>query len=253
LGSIVFCATISIHEKFGTKLTSVSNIEKTTPEFAQQFADMVRSRHSIRAFLPDRIDQHLLDEVFSVAGTAPSNCNTQPWLVHVLSGASRDTMSAALLKTIGEGEHVLDFPYDGKYDGVYRQRQVEIGKMLYQALDVKREDTEGKRQAFLRNLVFFDAPHVVFLFMPDWGGIREALDVGIYAQNLMLAMLSHGIASCPQTILGYNAEVVRAQLNIKAEQKLLFGISFGYEDKSRPENQICPARAEVSESVRFYD
>jgi nitroreductase len=234
-------------------LTSVTNIEKTAPEFAQQFADMVRSRRSIRAFLPDRIDRHLLDELFSVAGTAPSNCNTQPWLVHVLSGASRDAMSAALLKTIGEGEHVLDFPYDAKYDGVYRRRQVEVGKMLYRALGVTREDTEGKRQAFLRNLEFFDAPHVVFLFMPDWGGIREALDVGIYAQNLMLAMLSHGIASCPQTILGYNAEVVRAQLNIEPEQKLLFGISFGYEDKSCPENQIRPTRATVAESVRFYD
>jgi hypothetical protein len=234
-------------------LTPLSNTEEKTSELAQEFADMVRSRRSIRAFLPDRIEPGLLDEIFSVAATAPSNCNTQPWLVHVLSGASRDAMSEALLKTIGEGEFALDFPYDAKYDGVYRRRQVEVGKLLYQALGVTREDTEGKRQAFLRNLVFFDAPHVVFLFMPDWGGMREALDVGIYAQNLMLAMQFNGIASCPQTILGYNAEVVRVQLNIEPEQKLLFGISFGYEDKSCPENQICPTRATVAESVRFYD
>jgi len=234
-------------------LTSVSKTEKTATGFAQEFADMLRSRRSIRAFLPNRVKQAVLDEIFSMAGTAPSNCNTQPWLAHVLSGASRDAMSEALLKTIGEGEFVLDFPYDAKYEGVYRQRQVEVGKMLYQALDVSREDTEGKRQAFLRNLLFFDAPHVVFLFMPDWGGIREAVDVGIYAQNLMLAMQSHGIASCPQTILGYNAEVVRAHLNIDQDQKLLFGISFGYEDTSRPENQICPTRAHLPDSVRFYD
>jgi hypothetical protein len=34
--------------------------------------------------------------------------------------------------------------------------------------------------------------------------------------------------------------------------KLLFGISFGYEDKSLPENQILPDRAELQESVHFY-
>lgn len=234
-------------------LSSMSETQQTTLGLAREFTDMVRSRHSVRAFLPDRIGPDLLEEIFSVAGTAPSNCNTQPWLAHVLSGASRDAMSEALLQTIGAGQHVLDFPYEGKYDGVYRQRQVEIGKMLYQALGVTREDTKGKRDTFLRNLVFFDAPHVVFLFMPDWCGLREAIDVGMYAQNLMLALRAHGIASCPQTILGYNAEVVREQLNIEQNQKLLFGISFGYEDKSYPENQIRPTRSAVSEIVRFYD
>ena len=234
-------------------LTSMSETEETTLDLAHEFGDLVRSRRSIRAFLPDRIEPDLLNEIFSVASYAPSNCNTQPWLVHVLSGVSRNSMSEALLKTIGQGEHALDFPYEGKYDGVYRQRQVEVGKMLYQALGVTREDSEGKRQAFLRNLVFFDAPHVVFLFMPHWCGIREAIDVGMYAQNLMLTMQSHGISSCPQTILGYNASVVRQQLSIEESQKLLFGISFGYEDKSYLENQICPTRATMSETVSFYD
>jgi nitroreductase len=231
----------------------MSETDETSFDLAREFANLVRSRRSIRAFLPDRIEPDLLNEIFSVANYAPSNCNTQPWLVHVLSGVSRDSMSEALLKTIGEGEHVLDFPYEAKYDGVYRQRQVEVGKMLYQALGVTREDSAGKRQAFLRNLVFFDAPHVVFLFMPDWCGLREAIDVGMYAQNLMLTMRSHGISSCPQTILGYNARVVRQQLHIEEKQKLLFGISFGYEDESFPENQICPTRGAVSDTVRFYD
>lgn len=125
--------------------------------------------------------------------------------------------------------------------------------MLYKALGVTREDKEGKRQAFLRNLEFFDAPHVVFIFMPDWADMREAVDVGIYAQNLMLTMQAHGVASCPQTILGYNSQVVREQLGIDASHKLLFGISFGYADMSHPENLIEPSRATLSESTRFYE
>lgn len=217
------------------------------------FNQIVSDRRSVRAFLKQPVDAALMRRIFETAELAPSNCNSQPWLTHVVSGASRDAMSDALMLTIGEGQYALDFPYDGKYDGIYRERQLEVGLMLYQALGIKREDKAAKRQAFLRNLTFFGAPHVAFIFMPDWGDVREAADVGMYAQNLMLTLRAHGLASCPQTILGYNADVVRQQLAIDSKQKLLFGISFGYEDITRPENQICPPRAPLSEVTKFYN
>jgi nitroreductase len=164
----------------------------------------------------------------------------------------RDRLSTIFMETIATGNYSLDYPYDARYEGVFRQRQLDVGILLYQALGVTREDKEGKRRAFLRNLEFFDAPHVVFIFMPDWSGIREACDVGMYAQNLMLTMRSHGLASCPQTILGYDADSVRRELNIDPQMKLLFGISFGYEDPDLPENQIVPERAALADHVKFY-
>lgn len=216
------------------------------------FDQLARSRRSIRGFLPDPVDSSLLQQIFGTAASAPSNCNTQPWQSHVVSGEMRDRLSRIFMETIGTGNYSLDYPYDAKYEGVYRKRQLDVGILLYQALGVTREDKEGKRQAFLRNLKFFDAPHVVFIFMPDWCRIREACDVGMYAQNLMLAMGAHGIASCPQTILGYDADSVRRELNIDSEMKLLFGISFGYEDSTLPENQIVPERAALGELVQFH-
>jgi hypothetical protein len=33
----------------------------------------------------------------------------------------------------------------------------------------------------------------------------------------------------------------------------MFGVSFGYEDKSKPENQIVPGRASVAETTTFID
>ena len=234
---------------------SISALKESNSSHKLQddFSRMVSSRRSVRAFLPDPVDQALIGKIFTLAASAPSNCNTQPWLSHVVSGSKRDLMHDALMKTVGVGENQLDFPYEGKYDGVYRQRQLEVGIMRYQAIGVTREDIAGKRQAFLRNLEFFGAPHVAFIFMPDWADIREAVDVGMYAQALMLSMHAHGISSCPQTILGYNADVVRELLNIEPSQKLLFGISFGYKDKSSPENQVHPSRATLSESTFFYE
>jgi len=121
--------------------------------------------------------------------------------------------------------------------------------MRYQAIGVTREDTTGKHCAFLRNLEFFGAPHAAFIFIPDWADIREAVDVGMYAQILMLSMHAHGISSCPQAILGYNADLVREQLDIDPSEKLLFG----YKDKTSPENQVHPSRATLSESTHFYE
>jgi nitroreductase len=234
---------------------SITNAEinSDAQSLSDEFDNMVTSRRSIRAFLPDPVDNDTLQKIFSVANHAPSNCNTQPWQSYVVSGARRDAMRNALMATIGEGEHVLDFPYEGKYSGIYRARLLDVGLMLYTARGVTRADKDATRQAFLRNLEFFDAPHVAFIFMPDWADIREAVDVGMYAQNLMLTIQAHGLASCPQTILGYNADVVRELLEIDPSQKLLFGISFGYADMSRPENQIHPSRASVVESTHFYE
>ena len=155
------------------------------------------------------------------------------------------------MDTIGQGKHSLDYPYEAKYNGEYRKRQLDVAILLYQALGVTCDDKPGKRRAFLRNLEFFEAPHVVFIFMPDWCGIREACDVAMYVQNLMLAMRGHGIASCPQAILSYDADSVRCELDIDPTMKLLFGISFGYEDPDLPENQIVPERAELPQLVQF--
>lgn len=226
--------------------------ETTESDSVRIFDQIVRDRRSIRGFLSTPVAAEVLERVFETAAFAPSNCNTQPWYSHVVSGEMRDRLSGIFMQTIGQGKHSLDFPYEAKYDGIYRQRQLDVGLLLYKALGVTREDREGKRQAFLRNLEFFDAPHVVFIFMPEWCGIREACDVGMYAQTLMLAMRAHGIASCPQTILGYDADSVRRELEIDPGMKLLFGISFGYEDLSLPENRIVPDRATLDEHVKFY-
>ena len=224
------------------------------PELAARvFRQIAAGRRSIRGFLPRRVDRTLLEQVFETAASAPSNCNTQPWHCHVVSGAMRDRLSEIFMHTIAEGKHSLDFPYEAKYDGVYRQRQVDVAVLLYQALGIAREDKQGRQQAFLRNLEFFGAPHVVFIFMPDWCDIREACDVGMYAQNLMLSMRAHGLASCPQTILGYDADSVRRELGIDSGMKLLFGISFGYEDPQLPENRIVPQRAGLAEQVTFHE
>ncbi|HBO95369.1 MAG TPA: nitroreductase, partial [Gammaproteobacteria bacterium] len=57
----------------------------------------------------------------------------------------------------------------------------------------------------------------------------------------------------PQTSLGFHADAVREVLEVDASQKLLFGISFGYEDAADPINNTRMGRAPLAETTVFHD
>ncbi len=224
-----------------------------TSETATVFSDIVTRRISTRAYRSDPVPQSLLEEVFTVAQRAPSNCNTQPWLIHVASGAKRDALAASMTKALAEGAFSMDFPYEGVYEGVYKERQYGAAQVLYDAVGIERSDKAGRQVQFMKNFDFFGAPHVAFVFMHEGFGLREACDVGMYAQTLMLSMTAHGLASCPQTALSFNADGVREILDIDISQRLIFGISFGFPEVEAPANNAITDRGELSETVTFYE
>ncbi len=222
------------------------------PEERSLFDDLMQERRSVRAFLPDPIPKDELDHIFRVAQLAPSNCNVQPWVVHVVSGAEAERMRRALVEVARSEAPSPDLPLTPPYPGEYRTRQIEAAKALFAATGVERHDTDARAQSFLRNFRFFDAPHAAFIFLPRWSGWREAADCGMFAQSLMLALTAHGFASCAQGALSHYASVVRRELGIGDDLLLLFGIAFGREDASHPANDTRTTRAPLSDAVTFH-
>jgi len=215
--------------------------------------DAILQRRSVRGFLPREVPQVQLDEIFSLAQWAPSNCNVQLWTPHVVSGPALKRLCQALIHA-AENEKPLmpDWPADGKYHGVYRDRQYDAAARLYNAMGVVRNDLLGRKAAYLRNHACFDAPHAVFLFMQQPFDARESTDLGIYAQTLMLALTARGIASCAQGALALYAPIVRAHLGVTDDYRLMFGISFGYEDTRVPANVARTQRVSLNEAVTFH-
>lgn len=216
------------------------------------FEQVVRDRRSIRGFTAERIPEDVLRRVFTLAQRAPSNCNTQPWKVAVVSGERCHALADRISAAMANGDVAMDFPYEGIYHGVYRERQHRAAADLYTAMGIDRDDKAGRSAAFMRNFRFFDAPHVAFFFLQCDFGIREAADMGMYAQTLMLALTAHGLGSCPQTALSFHAHLVRAELGLGDEYRLLFGLSFGYPDCSHEANAVRIARASLEECVEFH-
>lgn len=218
------------------------------------FEELVRRRRATRQFLKTPLSAEQIDVVLGDAQWSPSNCNTQPWHVHVVSGETRDRLSAALLRDEEEGLHSLDFSFDtGAYEGVYAQRHQAMAKARNDAAGISRADHEARRQDMRRNLDFYGAPHVALLFMPAIGdSVRTASDIGMYAQTLLLSLVAHGFAGVPQTVLGFYADRVREVLGVADDFKLLFGISFGHADPDAPEQMIDVGRAALGDSVVFH-
>ena len=215
------------------------------------FNDVVQARRSIRAFRPDPVSRAVLDSVFSAALRAPSNCNTQPWFVYVATGDVLEQLREELPQRFAQGDIGVDYPYDGKYEGVYRDRQYASAKTLYDALGIEREQKTERQAWFLNNFRFFGAPCAAFFTLPGEFGLREACDLGMFAQSVMLGLTAHGLGSCPQTALGFMTHVIKPALDIPEEEKLLFGLSLGYPDEDAPANRAITERADLDQVVRF--
>ncbi|MEH6550988.1 MAG: nitroreductase [Pseudomonadales bacterium] len=232
-----------------------------TMDFAEQLHNSmpvevaIRNRRSVRGFKPDAVSEKLLERLFTLSQWAPSNCNTQPWRSFVVSGDTLQSLRQKIHNAVVTGEAMVpDYPYDPSgYVGVYKDRQYGSAKALYSAMEIERSDKQGRFDAFLRNYEFFDAPHAVFLFMSSNATERDAADVGMYAQTLMLSMMANGIGSCAQGALSFYPQIIRDELNIQDDLKCLFGMSFGYEDTSVAANKTQIDRAPLYETTTFYN
>lgn len=217
------------------------------------FVHVVRARRSARRFLPTPVPAADIRAVLEDAQQAPSNSNTQPWVVHLVSGLARDTLAQALLDAFEREQTSPDFT--GDYgDGVHQERSQQQAAATYGAQGVGRSDHEGRRDVIRKNLDFYGAPHVVLLFLPPLGdGVRAAGDVGMYAQNFLLSLTARGYRGIPQAILSVYADTVRDVLQVPAELKLLFGISFGTADEEAEVNDLKMPRVRLQRSVVVHD
>lgn len=218
------------------------------------FQRTARTRRSFRGFLKTVVPDQVVQDVLKDAQCAPSNCNTQPWDVHIVRGQRLAELSQILHAKNDAGEFTPDFSFDmSAFYGPYGDRKNAQGKAYYDAMNVMREDKEGRRRAAALNLSFFGAPQAAFLLMPVFGdNVRTAGDIGMYGQTFLLSLAARGLGGIPQTSLGFYADTIREVLGISEQMKLLFGMSFGYPDETAPGNRMHMDRVPITDSVTFH-
>lgn len=218
-------------------------------------SEAIATRRSVRAYTEQEVPQETIREIFTKAAQSPSNCNSQPWHVSVVSGKTRKKIEKSMVRQImlgGKPDSV--FPAgDLGFEGVYRQRQVDCAIALYDSQGISYEEKKKRQKLMLKNWQFFGAPHGAFFSMPKSMGPVNSVDVGIYLQSVMLLMTEYGIACCPQGALAFFPKAAYKHAGIPEDHGILFGMSFGYADTDNSINNFEVGRAELSECVNFFE
>jgi|TARA_R110001583_G_scaffold31310_4_gene107174 nitroreductase len=216
-------------------------------------SDAISARRSIRGFKPDPVAPELLEKIFTTASLAPSNCNTQPWHIVVVSGQARIDLQTAIFAEMSAGKAPSPAfpPGDQGLTGDYKDRQYQCAFGYYGTMGIERHEKDKRFALMMKNWEFFGAPHVAFISMPTSMGPVNAIDVGIYLQTLMLVLVEHGLASCPQGALAFYPDEVKKIANIPEGNGIICGLSFGYEEVGAQINKVIMDRAPLADTVQF--
>src|SRR3546814_12752096 len=98
----------------------------------QAIIDAVKGRRSIRRFLPTPVADETVLEIIEIAARAPSGQNMQPWLIHFVTGETRDALCRQVTEASDSGERSDDYPYFPKeFRAPYLSRLRKVGFDLF--------------------------------------------------------------------------------------------------------------------------
>lgn len=218
----------------------------------------ITSRRSVRAFLPTPVPTATVRELLTIAARSASGTNIQPWLVHVVTGAARQTLSDRILAVFNDpdalAEHHSEFSiYPTEWVSPYLDRRRKVGWDLYGLLGIGKGDRERTHAQHARNFQFFDAPVGLIFTVHRSLGYAAWVDYGMFMGNLMTAARARGLHTCPQFAFAQFQRVIADCLDLAPTERVLCGMSLGYEDTAAVENSLRSERAPLDEWARFHD
>jgi nitroreductase len=225
--------------------------EWSRADLASGMQEVMRARRSVRVYKRDPLPRDAVIDILQAAATAPSNSNTQPWRVHVLTGAPMKALGEALLAAFED----IELPPSGHFPDplpqAFSDRQADFAARYYGALGIDRADAAARARQTQRNFTFFGAP-VGLIFSIDACLTRHSwLDLGLFVQSVMIAAKARGIDTCPQVSFARFHEVIASQLGLPSWEVTACGMAMGYGDPSAAVNNMNMPRQDVHEFVRF--
>lgn len=220
------------------------------PDRSVSAFDAVTSRYSVRRFLPSPVPDATVYALLDAAARAPSGQNMQPWLVHVVTGATRDALCREASGAAKRGERADEYAYfPEKIREPYLSRRRKVGYDLFEIYGVARDDLAGRQSALLRNFQFFGAPVGLFFTMEREWGMGAWIDVAMLMMNVMTLAPAFGLRTCPQQAWCEYGPTVHRVLNIPESLVIVSGMALGHADHDARENTLVTDRVPAREFV----
>lgn len=219
--------------------------------------EAIRSRQSIRAFLPDKaVSRATVEEILAVAARAPSGTNIQPWKVHVLAGERKAELTRRILAAFDDPEeakqHTREYAYyPEKWISPYVDRRRKIGWDMYGLLGIGKGDFARTHAQHARNYMFFDAPVGMMITMDRVMERGSLIDCGMFLQSLMVAARARGLDTCPQAAFLEFHRIIAEVVGIPGNEMIVCGMSLGYADPAAKINTLVTEREPVAGFATF--
>jgi nitroreductase len=206
---------------------------------------VMRTRRSTRAFKPDPVTEDQMRRLLELAATAPSNSNTQPWRVYVVSGDAKARLCSDLVSGFACGDMAPPAHFPQPLPAQLSKRQDEFAARYYRTLGIERADVAARQRQTQKNYVFFGAPVGLTFTIDQRLKPHSWLDLGLFMQNLMIAAQAHGIATCPQVSFAPFHAILARHLPMGEHEITVCGMSLGYADEEAQVNVMEMPRESV--------
>ena len=175
---------------------------------------LIYKRRAVRKYRDRPVDKKLIQQVIDAGRMAPSAINRQPWAFYVLNERKTIQTFAKEISAVA-------------FKALVKSGIKQIAKTASHLLDF----SHGLDIHALQDPVFHGAPVVIFITAQkdnEWA----PLDIGMCAENIMLAATSLGLETCP---IGFAKYVDKTKsypkLRIPSSEQVLLAIILGYGDE----------------------
>ena len=216
--------------------------------------EAVLARRSIRAFNPEPVPREVLGEIMENALWAPSWGNTQPWRLTLIGGETLEKIKDEYVHMFGKGIATNpDFPMPTEFNVIQKNRYQGLGKGLFRALGIAREDKEKRNSYYEEMMRCLGAPHVIYLHLDQGFNPYALMDGGIILQTIALLALDQGLGTCFLAQSVRYPGVVRKHSGIPDDQMLVMGMAIGSPIKDHPANLFRSVRGKPEEFLRYVE
>ena len=187
--------------------TSVINKAVATTETLQT----IYERRSVRKYRNQFVDKNTIEKILDAGRMAPSAMNEQPWKFYVVTHKEKIQSFSKEISKITAKEFLKAGP----------------GRMIKNIIHLFNF-SQGFQYLKTKDHVFYEAPVVIFITGPrnnEWAD----LDIGMCAQNIMLAAKSMGLDTCPVGLGKYLEHTkLYPQLKTSAKEEIKLSVILGY-------------------------
>ncbi|GAA4875427.1 nitroreductase [Ferrimonas pelagia] len=215
-------------------------------------AKAILQRRSIRVYSQQSVPEQTVAQLLLNAGQSASGSNLQPWKVYALTGEAKDALintvaDRAMTNPRGEAGGIPIYP--DQMDPIYLQRRNACAELMYQALQIPREDKVARLQQIFKNFQFFGAPVGLIITMDRKMEGSQLLDCGIFLQSIMLLAEEQGLATCPQASWCMWPDTINEVLGLDPQEVVVAGLSLGYAEPDAAVNQIHQPRQPAKQYI----